>query len=632
MTIKLILSSIEGCNLNELNALWSVLTNKPNGDDTYASNIEGQCDSKVSTDLLLKEQSWEFVPPLYLDASQESNAKHLLFYRNPIVGLGLAISQGKSLNGYINAWLGSSRCLIGFQKLNRQNSLLIDYDAFLANPSALFKHLNNIGVDFKAELFSGISLPEAQAIDGHGFLTGAILISQHRELKQTLIELQASSVLFKDWEKPSLKQAFSAIEQYQGLVVQFQNQDRLVKELMDKIEQQAGSMLVLESKHNEIQLQLTSANKASEQLLLENNNKDQALLSLKDRDSENELLVLQLHQVQEELEKIYLDKKALERSTQENKTLEEKQTSILTDMRNETKGLKQTVSALQYEQSETRSENELLVLQLHQVQEELEKIYLDKKALERSTQENKTLEEKQTSILTDMRNETKGLKQTVSALQYEQSEMRSENELLVLQLHQVQEELEYYYLDNEKYKNTVKQLKTRLVTRTSKKEKTKVNKNELRALFNKEWYKKQTGKVFRPLSHYLSKGRKSQLNPHPLFDAKYYIKHNSLDNLKQNPLIHFLSIGAINGLSPHPLFDVEWYMEMNPDVAERGINPLVHYIKFGGFEERDPCPSFSSQAYLDSYPDVQQSAINPLIHYIVFGKNEDRITTPSRAK
>ncbi len=245
---------------------------------------------------------------------------------------------------------------------------------------------------------------------------------------------------------------------------------------------------------------------------------------------------------------------------------------------------------------------------------------------------SEALKEKQSNTLTGMRNEVNELKQTLATTQSKKDEAQSENELLLLQLHQVQEELEYYYLDNEKYKNTVKRLKIRIVNSASNKEKIKINKNELRVLFNKEWYKKQSGKVFRPLSHYLSKGGKSQFNPHPLFDAKYYIQHNHLENLKENPLIHFLSIGAINGLSPHPLFDIEWYMEMCPDLAESGINPLVHYIKFGGFEERDPSPKFSSKAYIDNYPDVKESAMNPLMHYIVFGQNEDRIIYPSRVK
>jgi len=541
--MKLKLSSVDNCNLDELNTLWAVLTNHVN---------DSQIDGSLSTELVLSEPPWEFIPPLYLDANQECDEKYFLFYRNPIIGLGVAINQGRLLNDYINNWLGSARCLIGFQKLNRQNSLLIDYDAFLANPSALLTHLNKIGIAFNTESFPEISLPEKPTIDGHSFLTGSVLVGQHRELQQTLTELQASSVLFKDWTKPSLKQAFSAIEQYQGMAVQFQNQDQLVQGLMDTIEQQSSAILLLESKSSEVQLQLTSANKVSEQRLLESNNQEQVILSLKERESENKLLLLQLHQTQEELE------------------------------------------------------------------------YFSK--------EISLLEEKQANTLTGVRNEVNELKQTLVTLQSEKGETQSENELLLLQLHQVQEELEHYYLDNEKYKNTVKKLKTRIVTSTSNKETTKINKNDLRVLFNKEWYQKQAGKVFRPLSHYLSKGRKSQFNPHPLFDAKYYIQHNHLDNLKENPLIHFLSIGAMNGLSPHPLFDIEWYLEMNPDMVESGINPLVHYLKFGGFEDRDPCPKFSSKAYLDNYPDVQQSAMNPLMHYIVFGQNEDRIIYPSRVR
>ncbi len=633
--MKLILSGLEGPLINELDELWLELTHYININNNCINtkvDTEKQISDTFNNELVLTEQQWKFIPPVYLDAYQEDESKYLLFYRNPIVGLSLAINQGLLLNDYINNWLGSARCLIGFQKLNRQNSLLMDYDAFIANPSALLKSLGKIGIDINLESFLQVSLPENRTTEGHDFFAGSVLLGQHRELQQTLIELQASSIMSKYWAKPSLKQAFFEVEQYQEKVAQFNKQNLIVKELIGRVEQQSNKVLLLESQNNEIQVQITKANKASEQLRIESDQKEQLLLGLKERESENELLLLQLHQVQEELEQTFLDKKALERVTQESQALKEKQSNTLTGMRNEVNELKQTLATTQSKKDEAQSENELLLLQLHQVQEELEQTFLDKKALERVTQESQALKEKQSNTLTGMRNEVNELKQTLATTQSKKDEAQSENELLLLQLHQVQEELEYYYLDNEKYKNTVKRLKIRIVNSASNKEKIKINKNELRVLFNKEWYKKQSGKVFRPLSHYLSKGGKSQFNPHPLFDAKYYIQHNHLENLKENPLIHFLSIGAINGLSPHPLFDIEWYMEMCPDLAESGINPLVHYIKFGGFEERDPSPKFSSKAYIDNYPDVKESAMNPLMHYIVFGQNEDRIIYPSRVK
>lgn len=93
-----------------------------------------------------------------------------------------------------------------------------------------------------------------------------------------------------------------------------------------------------------------------------------------------------------------------------------------------------------------RSENELLLSQLHQVQEELEATFLDGR--EKQAEAKSRLAEL-THQLEKNRNRVEELKKRV-ALQQEvgekREELEQENELLLLQLHQVQEELEHYFL------------------------------------------------------------------------------------------------------------------------------------------------------------------------------------------
>jgi len=738
--MKLKLSSAGDCSLNELQGLWSALTYQlndyQNQDVTNVQNKEKQSYDIISNELDSKEHLWEFVAPLYLDASQDKEVKYLLFYRNPIVGLSLAINQGLLISDYINNWLGSARCLIGFQKLNRENSLLIDYDAFLEYPHEILKYLNKIGIEASAECFSGIDLPSNTVINDSGFLAGSILVGQHRELKQTLSELQASSVLFREWSKPSLNQAFSSIEQYQKMISQFNSHEQLVQELLTQVEKQSNAIQLLEAESNETRVRLTKTQNVSEQLLIENKENEQVLLSLKEKEleahelkialtetqrekssvqSENELLLLQLHQVQEELEQTFIQKKQGEGESKKMSDLIETQEKQLETLNKENAALKQNSEKQTHQSHEFESENELLLLQLHQVQEELEQTFIQKKQgegeseskkmsdlietqekqLETLNKENAALKqnsEKQThqshefesenellllqlhqvqeeleqtfiqkkqgegeseskkmsdlietqeKQLETLNKENAALKQNSEKQTHQSHEFESENELLLLQLHQVQEELEHYFsenqklqdsikIENEQQNSTIRKLKATVVTRTDNKAKRKINKNDLKALFHRSWYQKQVGKVFRPFSHYLSNGKKNQFSPHPLFDAKYYIEHNQLENLKENPLTHFLTIGVEHGLSPHPLFDLEWYIKINPDIHESDKNPLVHYLKFGGFEDRDPSPKFSSKDYLEKYPDVGQSKMNPLMHYIVFGQNEDRVIFPSR--
>lgn len=107
--------------------------------------------------------------------------------------------------------------------------------------------------------------------------------------------------------------------------------------------------------------------------------------------------------------------------------------------------LQQAEKRAQERTGELQQENDLLLTQLHQVQEELETKYLqgqeaESKLLEverQLSQQQKKLEERLTQKKADA----------------ELSELRDENELLLLQLHQVQEELERYYLENRELKN-----------------------------------------------------------------------------------------------------------------------------------------------------------------------------------
>jgi len=125
--------------------------------------------------------------------------------------------------------------------------------------------------------------------------------------------------------------------------------------------------------------------------------------------------------------------------------------------------------ALQAEKQSLTEENELLLNQLHQVQEELEKHYLDavslkekQAALEKELAQSKAAHQQASSELaaasgkaTEAEQACQKLATELASLQQEKAELQAraqsdaeENELLLNQLHQVQEELENYYLAN----------------------------------------------------------------------------------------------------------------------------------------------------------------------------------------
>ena len=152
-------------------------------------------------------------------------------------------------------------------------------------------------------------------------------------------------------------------------------------------------------------------------------------------------------------------------------------------------------------------------------------------------------------------------------------------------------------------------------------------------LFDAAWYLAINEDVPKagliPVLHYLRFGAAEGRDPHPLFDVSYYLEHGpDIAGAGVNPLVHFLRFGAKEGRDPHPLFDISRYLEHNPDVAASGMNPLVHYLQFGAKEGRDPHLLFDSSYYLERNPDVVKAGTNPLVHYLQFGTNEGRDPHP----
>lgn len=141
-------------------------------------------------------------------------------------------------------------------------------------------------------------------------------------------------------------------------------------------------------------------------------NFDEADKKLKHTEQENELLITQLQQVQEELEKYYLENQKnqdkLKAATQEAQTTRQ----LVEEQK------KQVESLSQAKQKAEQTTNEQ--------KKQLEQVIQTKQQLEKQLSEQK------------------------QQIQKASVDVHQENELLITQLHQVQEELERYYLENQR--------------------------------------------------------------------------------------------------------------------------------------------------------------------------------------
>jgi hypothetical protein len=138
-------------------------------------------------------------------------------------------------------------------------------------------------------------------------------------------------------------------------------------------------------------------------------------------------------------------------------TLEETQHTLV---ERETRIQAQEAEKSQREQAlkESNEENELLLAQLHQVQEELERFYLEKQALQQTQEKLEQQGQAWQKQLAQTQQTLAERDEKITALQNQPAntaqlqELEEENHLLLAQLHQVQEELERYYLENQALK------------------------------------------------------------------------------------------------------------------------------------------------------------------------------------
>ena len=223
-------------------------------------------------------------------------------------------------------------------------------------------------------------------------------------------------------------------------------------ELLKKQEQFTQAQQALEADFSKIKALLATeqSRKNELQVLLQ-----QSSQKHQESTEENELLLTQLHQVQEELERHYLDGQKLKQSLE----VAQAQAKQLPTVQAE---LKKTQETLKITQDKA---NELPKIQekLKEIQTALQTAQAQAKQLPTVQAELKKTQET-LKITQDKANELpkvqEKLKEAQAALQAAKTqkaaapsqELKEENELLLLQLHQVQEELERYYLENQKLK------------------------------------------------------------------------------------------------------------------------------------------------------------------------------------
>ena len=207
------------------------------------------------------------------------------------------------------------------------------------------------------------------------------------------------------------------------------------------------------------------------------------------------------------------------------------------------------------------------------------------------------------------------LQQAHQTLELSNKEAVQENELLLLQLHQVQEELEDIFLRNQNLKQAHDRSEAANKQLAEEKEKLsielqRVERNLLEKDEEIEMQRQRAKRLKQTVSWKITTPLRAMARPF----RKSNKEKNELNETNEEVTL----------LKTSGLFDEAWYLAENEDVAKEGTDPVEHFIRHGAAEGRNPSPAFDLRKYLEINPDVAVAGINPLIHFVKFGRAEGR--------
>ncbi|EGV28529.1 hypothetical protein ThidrDRAFT_3679 [Thiorhodococcus drewsii AZ1] len=421
-------------------------------------------------------------------AARCPQARFLLFYTAPETALIQALLRGDQPDDFLSGWRMAARHLIGFQRRYRRRALLLDADSARLDPQGMVEAVRGLGLELS--LFD-------------------------RESSAPSVELPLERMLVRRWldMQPDLPLLQAELEAH-------------ALPLADRPPQPDPDPSQLVEHYLRERAQRSAERDVQERLIAE---KEEGLAQARER-----------------------------------------------------------LSTLEADYKDSKEENELLLLQLHQVQEELESQFLSAKEQEASLIQAR---DEQARRVAERDSELSQARGRLSMLEADHKDIKEENELLLLQLHQVQEELEQYFL---KYQALVPESSD--PTGSSPPERSAVMPPRAAT-------------------------RRSVRRPRP--PALKFRGLFAKNRKERKRLERYIAI-----IKESRLFDEEWYLRQYPDVAEAGFDPVEHYVCHGVADRRNPSSWFDTHFYMTRHPDVAGSIMNPLVHYHRFGQAENRQTRP----
>jgi chromosome segregation ATPase len=434
-------------------------------------------------------------------AATYPDAKFLLFFTSAETAVARALLCGIEPDDFVGYWKAATRHLMQFQRRHRRRAMLLDAEVASRQSEAFIAASQLLGLSLP--LPADWIAPANAALPEMARFLASRIVANDSSIAALEIELEARAQPLADSALPALevtlddlvKSYLQTLQDREQVGSKLQDvQEALERSVLEKQQTEAARQALeaanqsleasrtealkecaarLEQLH-ELQGELKSAVVRAEQLQQAQNATAAELQQLearlaqaaetgreleaanqslgaasKEAGEENDLLLKQLHGVQEELERMVLEKQQLVQA--QNATAAELQQlearlAQAAETGRELEAANQSLGAASREAGE---ENDLLLKQLHGVQEELERMVLEKQQLvqaQKATVAELQQREARLAQAAETGRELEAANQSLGAASKEAGE---ENDRLLKQLHGVQEELERMLLEKQ---------------------------------------------------------------------------------------------------------------------------------------------------------------------------------------
>jgi hypothetical protein len=301
-----------------------------------------------------------------------------------------------------------------------------------------------------------------------------------------------------------------------------------------------------------------------------------------------------LGQVQNELKSVVAQKQEVDQTLRASGAELQQLKARMAQAEEARKKLEAANHSLEAARKEALANTERHLKKLGQAQNELKSVVAQKQEVDQTLRASGAEVQELKARLAQAEQAGQELEGANQLLVTSRKEALEENELLLKQLHEVQEELEAYYLRYQEALSRQPPVKEEPATVL---EASPVGEVEPQPIAQQDKAAASTTQTF----------LRRLVRPFKRPDKKKERLRRQVDVLKQSGL-----------------FDPQWYLSHYPDVASAGVDPVEHYLRFGAAEGRNPSPRFDTRYYLHSNPDVAAAGVNPLLHYIQFGVSEGR--------